>query len=1463
MYYKVTTPAIFFDGGLNDNSTDVNFRGDFLILSRYDRREDYVFNLADNVTGILILDDTTQITNIESVLYYGGSGNDHITTLDDNFNDALSGGSGNDFLSAGGGSDGLNGGDGDDYLDGGQGEFSDTLYGGNGNDTLHGGSGDDYLLGNGDPGNQIDTDIIHGGDGNDYIDGGMGGDSLFGGAGNDTILDAIDEFVNTFVNTLDGGAGDDLLQGNGVLIGGEGNDVLISFGNDALNGGIGRDSLYGYDGNDYLISEDTDTLVSGWSGIDFASIDRSTLTNDFVFDISSQDFVGNPDDVDDVVILVDQTEVSGIERVEFRAGSGNDILTGGALNDTLVGNNGDDNLTGGAGDDVLDGGAGANSLMGGAGNDTLMGSEGSNTTAIFSGARNNYLITQLLDGRISIADQRGGSPDGTDIASNIQFLQFSDGPYSVTSVVNTAPQILSSVGAPPLVEDSHALNLTGSGTIRFDDANLNDSHTLNVTPAATNTLGGIMTATISDPATDAGDGAVTWTYTLANSAAQYLGDGQSVEEKFNVEIDDGHGGTVVQEVSITIQGTNDAALINGTVTSLATEDNASVVNGVLTVSDIDAGENSFQPQTGLARTYGTFSVDASGAWSYALNNAANNVQALVAGQMVTDTFDVVSEDGTASQAVTITISGTNDSAVITGTASGSASEDSVTTVSDALTITDVDTGENEFQPQTDASGTYGSFSISSVGAWSCSLNNSAANVQALGSGQNVTDSFSVLSKDGTSELVTITITGADEPNSPPVITSNDGGESTAVSVDENSSLVTDVDATDADLPAQTLGYSIVGGADGSLFQINAVSGVLDFKNAPNFENKLDANLDNVYEVIVKVADSNGGSDTQTINVTVSDVDEFNVSPVVDVDAAVNTVAENSMVGTVVGIAASAIDADGSNNSVAYSLADDAGGRFAIDSTTGVVIVAAALDREASATHDIIIRATSSDESVSTETFTIAVTDVDEFNVDGLADTDASANAVAENSANGTTVGFTLVAADADATNNSITYSLTNNTDGRFAIDPLTGVVTVANGALLNRETAASYIIAALATSADGSSAAQNVTINLNDVDEFDVSAVADNHVAANTVAENSAVGTVVGITALASDADATTNAVTYALDINAGGRFAINATSGVISVAGALDYETAISHNVTVRATSADTSFSTMVLAVNVTDVNEGGGVINGTPLADNLIGTNADDIINGLGSNDVLTGNGGNDMLNGGTGGDTMRGGNGDDIYIVDSYFDQVIELSGQGSDTVRTSLPLYILGSEVENLEFTGTSVFSGTGNGSANRIVGGNNSDLLVGLGGADTLVGAGGADALNGGAANDRLLGGIGNDDLTGGTGADQFIFDTVLGTSNVDRVRDFSISVGDLVVLDNDVFIGLTGLGTLQANEFRQRSGNGTANTQGQDADDRIVFNTTTKGLYYDADGVSGVTSIQFATLDLVSSLVPNGIQIVE
>jgi hypothetical protein len=171
----------------------------------------------------------------------------------------------------------------------------------------------------------------------------------------------------------------------------------------------------------------------------------------------------------------------------------------------------------------------------------------------------------------------------------------------------------------------------------------------------------------------------------------------------------------------------------------------------------------------------------------------------------------------------------------------------------------------------------------------------------------------------------------------------------------------------------------------------------------------------------------------------------------------------------------------------------------------------------------------------------------------------------------------------------VTYSLTDDAGGRFTINSTTGVVTVADGTLLNREAAASHDITVRATSADGSTADTVMTININDVDEFDVGPVTDSDPAANSVAEDAGIGTAVGLTATASDADATTNAITYTLDDDAGGRFAINSTTGVVTVNGALDYETATSHSVTVRATSADGSFSTQSFTIDVTDVNESG----------------------------------------------------------------------------------------------------------------------------------------------------------------------------------------------------------------------------------------------------------------------------------
>ncbi|WP_460088502.1 cadherin repeat domain-containing protein, partial [Roseibium sp. LAB1] len=218
-------------------------------------------------------------------------------------------------------------------------------------------------------------------------------------------------------------------------------------------------------------------------------------------------------------------------------------------------------------------------------------------------------------------------------------------------------------------------------------------------------------------------------------------------------------------------------------------------------------------------------------------------------------------------------------------------------------------------------------------------------------------------------------------------------------------------------------------------------------------------------------------------------------------------------GTQVGVTALATDAD-ATDTVSYSV-DDA--RFTVDEN-GVVRVAdgASFDAETEGSIDITVTATSTDGSTSEETFTISVSDVNESAVSAVTDTDSAANTIAEDAAAGIQVGVTALATDADATD-TVSYSVD---DARFTVDE-NGVVRVADGASFDAETEGSIDITVTATSTDGSTSEETFTIAVSDVNESAVSAVTDTDTAENTIAEDATAGTQVGVTALATDADAT------------------------------------------------------------------------------------------------------------------------------------------------------------------------------------------------------------------------------------------------------------------------------------------------------------------------------------------------------
>ncbi len=447
---------------------------------------------------------------------------------------------------------------------------------------------------------------------------------------------------------------------------------------------------------------------------------------------------------------------------------------------------------------------------------------------------------------------------------------------------------------------------------------------------------------------------------------------------------------------------------------------------------------------------------------------------------------------------------------------------------------------------------------------------------------SITIGVTATSQDGSSstQSFAIAVTDVDEFDITPV----GDTDAAANSIAENAAAGTKVGitafASDGDATTNGVTYSLANDAGGR-FVIDAVTGEVSIATGATFDRESESSI----TIGVTATSQDGSSSTQSFAIAVTDVDEFNITPVGDTDAAANSIAENAAAGTKVGITAFASDGDATTNGITYSLTDNAGGRFAINATTGVVTVAGAIDREAGATQAITVLATSADGSTATRSYTITVNDLDEFDVTAISDTNAAANAVNENAAIGTTVGITAFASDGDATTNGITYSLTDNAGGRFAINATTGVVTVAGA--IDREAGATQAITVLATSADGSTATQSYTITINDVDEFDVSPISDTNAAANAVNENVAIGTTVGITAFASDGDATNNGITYSLTDNAGGRFAINATTGVVTVAGALNFETSTSHSITVRATSADGSTATQSYTITINDLDE------------------------------------------------------------------------------------------------------------------------------------------------------------------------------------------------------------------------------------------------------------------------------------
>jgi VCBS repeat-containing protein len=227
------------------------------------------------------------------------------------------------------------------------------------------------------------------------------------------------------------------------------------------------------------------------------------------------------------------------------------------------------NLTGSARSNTLLGSAEADTLNGKGGNDTLNGAGGSDK-AVYTGASSDYSITKNGDGSWSITDLRRGSPDGTDKLLNIELLQFADGVKapsiqaqpSTPTQTNAAPVIVSAAATGSVTEwaDKSAAETantphTAAGFLTYTDADTLDFHSASFVAKGSGYLGAFS---LNTAAIDSGD-TVGWSFTVSDSAMDSLNAGAAKAQVYDVAISDGHGGTDIETITITLIGSDDAA----------------------------------------------------------------------------------------------------------------------------------------------------------------------------------------------------------------------------------------------------------------------------------------------------------------------------------------------------------------------------------------------------------------------------------------------------------------------------------------------------------------------------------------------------------------------------------------------------------------------------------------------------------------------------------------------------------------------------------------------------------------------------------------------------------------------------------------------------------------------------------------------------------------------------------------
>ncbi|CAM4108724.1 Cadherin domain-containing protein [Vibrio neonatus] len=382
-----------------------------------------------------------------------------------------------------------------------------------------------------------------------------------------------------------------------------------------------------------------------------------------------------------------------------------------------------------------------------------------------------------------------------------------------------------------------------------------------------------------------------WHYTLDNDAHQALAEGESHTETMLVTVTDDQGATTTQQVSVTVEGTNDKPVITSHAQiETVNEDGILFVDGQVTATDVDHNAVLAYTPDSLQGTYGSFVLNpSSGKWHYTLDNDAH--QALAEGESHTETMLVTVTDdkgATTTQQVSVTVEGTNDKPVLhDDTHTGSVNEDGTLFVRGQVLASDVDNNSKLIYTADSEQGTYGDFTLNAdSGTWTYKLDNE--HHQDLAAGETHTESMLVTVTDDkgakVTETVQVTITGT---NDKPVITSQVQAET----VNEDGVLFVDgqVTATDADHNA-VLTYTpdSLQGTYGS-FVLNPSSGKWHYTLDNDAHQALAEGESHVETMLVTVTDDQGATTTQQVRVT---VEGTNDKPVLSADTHIGSVNED-------------------------------------------------------------------------------------------------------------------------------------------------------------------------------------------------------------------------------------------------------------------------------------------------------------------------------------------------------------------------------------------------------------------------------------------------------------------------------------------------------------------------------------------------------------------------------------------